>query len=42
MSETAAYTTLPSVADAGGAWKQTLARELKAAGYEIDWNVVMQ
>jgi predicted nucleotide-binding protein len=28
--------------DANGAWKQTLARELKAVGYEIDWNKVMQ
>jgi len=28
--------------DAGGAWKQTLARELAAAGYEIDWNKVMR
>jgi predicted nucleotide-binding protein len=27
--------------DAGGGWKQTLARELKAAEYEIDWNKVM-
>lgn len=27
--------------DSGGAWKQSLARELKAAGYEIDWNIVM-
>lgn len=27
--------------DSGGAWKQALARELKAAGYEIDWNIVM-
>lgn len=28
--------------DRGGAWKQTLARELAAAGFEIDWNIVMQ
>jgi hypothetical protein len=28
--------------DAGGAWKQTLARELNAAGYDIDWNKVMR
>ncbi len=28
--------------DAGGGWKQTLARELDAAGYEIDWNKVMR
>lgn len=27
--------------DDGGAWKQALARELKAAGYAIDWNKVM-
>lgn len=27
--------------DPGGAWKLTLTRELKAAGYEVDWNVVM-
>jgi hypothetical protein len=27
--------------DAGG-WKQGLARELSAAGYHIDWNLVMQ
>lgn len=27
--------------DDGGAWKTALARELKAAGYEIDWNKVM-
>jgi predicted nucleotide-binding protein len=25
-----------------GAWKQTLARELQAAAYEIDWNKVMR
>lgn len=25
-----------------GGWQKTLARELKAAGYEIDWNKVMQ
>ena len=23
-------------------WKQALGKELKAAGYEIDWNEVMQ
>jgi predicted nucleotide-binding protein len=28
--------------DKGGGWKQTLARELQAAGYEIDWNKVMK
>jgi predicted nucleotide-binding protein len=28
--------------DGGGAWKQMLARELDAAGYEIDWNRVMR
>jgi predicted nucleotide-binding protein len=28
--------------DSGGGWKQTLARELQAAGYEIDWNKVMR
>lgn len=28
--------------DDGGAWKQALARELEAAGYEIDWNKVMR
>lgn len=27
--------------DDGGAWKATLARELKATGYAIDWNKVM-
>lgn len=27
--------------DDGGAWKTALARELKAAGYAIDWNKVM-
>jgi predicted nucleotide-binding protein len=27
--------------DSGGAWKQALARELKAADYDIDWNDVM-
>jgi len=27
--------------DDGGAWKTVLARELKAAGYTIDWNKVM-
>jgi predicted nucleotide-binding protein len=27
--------------DEGGAWRQTLARELNAAGYKIDWNKVM-
>ena len=26
----------------GSSWKQALGRELKAAGYEIDWNKVMQ
>jgi predicted nucleotide-binding protein len=28
--------------DAGGGWKQTLARELEAAEYEVDWNKVMR
>ncbi|MGJ0452176.1 MAG: TIR domain-containing protein [Methylocystis sp.] len=28
--------------DSGGGWKQTLARELQAVGYEIDWNAVMR
>jgi predicted nucleotide-binding protein len=28
--------------DVGGGWKQALGKELKAAGYEIDWNKVMQ
>lgn len=27
--------------DSGTGWKQTLGRELSAAGYEIDWNKVM-
>jgi predicted nucleotide-binding protein len=27
--------------DDGGAWKSSLARELRAAGYNIDWNKVM-
>lgn len=28
--------------DAAGGWRQTLARELEAADYEIDWNRVMR
>jgi predicted nucleotide-binding protein len=28
--------------DTAGAWRQTLARELAAAGYEVDWNKVMR
>lgn len=28
--------------DAGGGWKQALAKELEAAGYHIDWNTVMR
>jgi hypothetical protein len=28
--------------DEGGAWKQSLARELDAAGFAIDWNKVMR
>lgn len=28
--------------DSAGGWKQKLARELEAAGYEIDWNKVMR
>lgn len=28
--------------DDGGAWKQVLAKELDAAGYEIEWNKVMK
>lgn len=31
-----------STMDANGAWKQELAKELAAAGYEIDWNLVMR
>jgi predicted nucleotide-binding protein len=27
--------------DGNGAWKQTLARELQAAGYKVDWNIIM-
>lgn len=27
--------------DEAGAWRQALARELSAAGYQIDWNLVM-
>lgn len=30
------------VFDAGGGWKQALAKELTAAGFEIDWNMVMK
>lgn len=28
--------------EVGGGWKQTLARELQAAGFEVDWNKVMR
>jgi len=28
--------------DKAGAWKQELARELDAAGYDVDWNAVMR
>lgn len=28
--------------DAGGAWKQTLSRELQAAGFDVNWNVAMK
>jgi predicted nucleotide-binding protein len=28
--------------DEGGGWRQDLARELKSAGYEIDWNKIMK
>jgi hypothetical protein len=28
--------------DGGGGRKQALGRELQAAGFEIDWNVVMK
>jgi len=28
--------------DGGGAWKQALASELQEAGFEIDWNKIMQ
>jgi predicted nucleotide-binding protein len=31
-----------SVMDDGGAWKQKLAKELTAADYQIDWNLVMR
>lgn len=31
-----------STMDANGAWKLELAKELAAAGYEIDWNIVMR
>lgn len=31
-----------STMDANVAWKQELAKELAAAGYEIDWNLVMR
>jgi predicted nucleotide-binding protein len=28
--------------DIGGGWRQTLARELQAAGFDVDWNLVMR
>jgi len=28
--------------DAGGGWRQAIARELQAAGFDIDWNKVMR
>jgi predicted nucleotide-binding protein len=28
--------------DGGGGWKKALGRELQAAGFDIDWNVVMK
>jgi predicted nucleotide-binding protein len=28
--------------DDGGGWRQTLSRELEAAGHEVDWNTVMR
>jgi predicted nucleotide-binding protein len=28
--------------DDGGAWRVTLGRELEAAGFEIDWNLIMR
>lgn len=28
--------------DSAGAWRQALARELNAAGYDVDWNLVMK
>ena len=28
--------------DDNNGWKQSLSRELEAAGYQIDWNVVMR
>ena len=27
--------------DPGGAWRAALGRELKAAGYAVDWNKIM-
>ena len=28
--------------DSGGGWKQALGRELQAAGFDIDWYIVMK
>jgi predicted nucleotide-binding protein len=28
--------------DAGGAWKQGVAQELDAVGYQVDWNKVIR
>ncbi|MDR3510529.1 MAG: nucleotide-binding protein [Caulobacteraceae bacterium] len=28
--------------DAAGAWRQSIAKELQAAGYEVDWNKIMR
>lgn len=28
--------------DSAGGWKASLAKELQAAGHEVDWNMVMR
>ena len=28
--------------DEGGGWRQAIARELQAAGFDIDWNLIMR